>query len=223
MAVPTEERTTIRETPGGDAKEISPGFTEQDIEDIEESSRPRAPMIHEIPRREGEEEMARPAMSLWWSGVAAGLSISFSLLTQAVLYLHLPDSPWRSPITGLGYSVGFLLVILARQQLFTENTITAVLPVAVCVTVPRLARLGRLWAIMLAANPTGTLFAALFCEFTPALSPNLRGAMLELSSRMIEGGPVVMSFKAISAGYLIAAMVWLLPSADGARWFIILY
>ena len=42
---------------------------------------------------------------------------------------HLPDAPWRGLVTALGYPVGFLMVVLARQQLFTENTITVVLPV----------------------------------------------------------------------------------------------
>ena len=72
--------------------------------------------------------MARPALSLWWSGVAAGLSISFSLLAQAILATHLPDASWRELVIALGYPVGFLMVVLSRQQLFTENTITVVSP-----------------------------------------------------------------------------------------------
>ncbi len=178
-------------------------------------------MIYEIVRREGEEEMARPAVSLLWSGIAAGLSISFSLVTQGVLRLHLPDAPWRPLITGFGYSVGFLLVILARQQLFTENTITAVLPVTVSFTLQNVARLIRLWTIVFAANMAGTLIAALFCSFTTALSPALIGAMLSLSAEMFRNPPVTMFFKAISAGYLIAAMVWLIPSAEGASFLVI--
>jgi formate/nitrite transporter FocA (FNT family) len=61
-------------------------------------------MIYEVVRREGEEEMCRPLTSLWWSGVAAGLSISFSLLTEAILKVHLPTGPWQpldSPFSGL--------------------------------------------------------------------------------------------------------------------------
>lgn len=206
---------------GADDTHAQPGFSEHEIEDIEESSRLRAPMIYEVLRREGDEEMARPLSSLWWSGLAAGLSISFSLLTQAVLQLHLADQPWRPLVTALGYSVGFLLVILARQQLFTENTITAVLPIAASPTLTNLARLGRLWGIVLAANLAGTLFAAVFCSFTPTLPDEIRGAMLEIGAHAMESGPAVLFFKAISAGYLIAAMVWLLPSADGAQFLVI--
>lgn len=125
----------------------APGFSGRDIEDIEESARLRAPMIYEILRREGKEEMERPATSLWWSGVAAGLSISFSLVAQSALQWYLPDEAWRPLVSGFGYSVGFLIVVLARQQLFTENTITVVLPVAAKLSRTKLAKLGRLWAL----------------------------------------------------------------------------
>src|SRR5512142_353212 len=94
------------------------GVTEREVEDIEERTVPRTPVIYEIVRRLGAEEMARPVNSLWWSGVAAGLSISFSLLAQAILTTHLPDAPWRELVTSFGYSVGFVMVVLSRQQLF---------------------------------------------------------------------------------------------------------
>ena len=107
--------------------------------------------------------------SLWWSGVAGGLSISFSLLAMAILETHLPEAGWRVLVTSLGYTIGFLIVILGRQQLFTESTITAVLPVLKDPTPDNLWQMARLWAIVLAANLTGTLFAAIFCSFSPVL------------------------------------------------------
>ena len=127
-------------------------FSEHEVEDIEDRSRLRVPLIYEVVRREGEEEMARPAVSLMWSGIAAGLSISFSLIAQAVLTLHLPDAPWRPLVTSLGYPVGFLIVVLGRQQLFTENTITAVLPFAAEPTLANMRRLVRMWIIVFLAN-----------------------------------------------------------------------
>ncbi|HJU18218.1 MAG TPA: formate/nitrite transporter family protein [Stellaceae bacterium] len=197
------------------------GVSRREVEDIEERSQLRAPVIYEIVRREGEMEMARPAMSLWWSGVAAGLSISFSLLAQAVLLTHLPDVGWRPLVTGFGYSLGFLMVVLARQQLFTETTITIVLPVVAEFTARNLRGLIRVWTIVLAANMTGTLFAALFCNFTPVLTPELRGAMIAISREMMANGPTEMLFKGITSGFLIAAMVWLIPSAEGAQFHVV--
>lgn len=197
------------------------GFSDQDVEEVEERSRLRTPLIYEVVRREGEEEMRRPIVSLWWSGVAAGLSISFSLLAEAILQAHLPEAPWRPLVIAFGYPVGFLMVVLARQQLFTENTITVVLPVAADVTAANLAALGRMWGVVFAANMAGTLVAALFCSFTPVLAPELFDAMIDISRRMMENGWPAMFFKGVSAGFLIAAMVWLIPSAEAAQFHVV--
>jgi len=188
---------------------------------VDERSEPRTPVIYEIVRKRGDEEMARPATSLWWSGIAAGLSMSFSLLTQAILLTHLPDEPWRFLVTSAGYPVGFLIVILGRQQLFTENTITAVLPVMKHFTAHNVARLARMWTIVFLANMIGTLFAAYFCTLTPVLSPELRDGMLQISAEVMKNGWVAMFFKAISAGFLIATTVWLIPGAEGAKFWVI--
>jgi formate-nitrite transporter family protein len=196
-------------------------ITDKEIEDIEERSSPRTPVIYEVVRKLGEEEMARPAISLWWSGIAAGLSISFSLLAQAILHTHLPDTSWRSLITSFGYSVGFVMVVLARQQLFTENTITVVLPLMAKPSLQNLGVAARMWGIVLLANLVGTLFAALFCTFTPVLTPELKSGMIEISRQIVDHGWVEMVFKGISAGFLIAAMVWLLPGADTAQFHVV--
>jgi len=204
-----------------DRSEHAAGITEREIEDVEELSSPRTPVIYEIVCRQGDEEMARPAVSLWWSGVAAGMSLSFSLLAQAILQSHLPDAPWRPMVADFGYSVGFVMVVLSRQQLFTETTVTAVLPVMAEFTGRSLLKLGRMWGIVLAANFVGTLFAALFCAFTPVLTPELYGTMLEISRHLLGHGFIETFFRAVAAGFLIAAMVWLIPGAENAQFYVI--
>lgn len=193
------------------------GISETEVRDVEEMSTPRTPVIYEVVRRLGDEEMARPLISLWWSGVAAGLSISFSLLAQAILETHLPDAGWRILISAFGYSIGFLMVILGRQQLFTESTITVVLPVLKDTTIENVWRMARLWAIVLVANLAGTLFAALFCKFTPVLPPALFNAMLEISRALAEMTWWDVFFRAISSGFIIAAMVWMIPAAESMK------
>ena len=195
--------------------------TEREVEDIEERTVPRTPVIYEIVRRLGEEEMARPANSLWWSGVAAGLSISFSLLAQAILRTHLPDEAWRPLVTSFGYSIGFVMVVLSRQQLFTENTVTVVLPVMADFNMKNLRGLARMWTIVFLANMAGTLFAALFCTFTPVLTPELRDGMIAVSGQLLEHSWLATAFMAVGAGFLMAAMVWLLPGAEGAQFYVV--
>jgi formate/nitrite transporter FocA (FNT family) len=199
----------------------SKGFTDKEIRAVEDHTNPRTIVTYEVVRRAGIDEMERPAWSLWWSGIAAGLSISFSLLAQAILTLHLPDEPWRPLVSSFGYSVGFLMVVLSRQQLFTESTITAVIPVTASPSLNSLLHMARLWGIVLAANLAGTLLAAVFCVNAPVMPPETLEAMRELSRHAIELGWFDLMFRGISAGFLVAAMVWLLPGAEGNRFHVI--
>jgi formate/nitrite transporter FocA (FNT family) len=203
------------------SKDTPKGISAHEIEDVEELSTPRTPVIYEVVRRLGDEEMRRPAVSLWWSGVAAGLSISFSLLAQAVLQEHLPDAPWRALVASFGYCVGFLMVVLSRQQLFTESTITVVLPVLADFKFENVWRMARLWLIVLLANFAGTIFAAVFCYYFPVISPGLRAGMLEISRGLLGIGWWEMAFRGISSGFLIAAMVWMIPAAESAKFAVI--
>ena len=207
---------------GEDAAPGAHAFSTGDAEHIEASARLSARIIYEVLRREGEEEMKRPVVSLWWSGVAAGLSLSLSLLSQAVLRSHLPDAPWRELLSSLGYTLGFLVAVMARHQLFTENTLTPVLPVVAEPTLPNLGRMGRLWGVVLVANFVGTFCAALFYSFTPAVSADVRAVMLEIARTAMAHTPVDLFFRAVMAGFIIAAMVWLLPSSGAAQSAIVL-
>jgi formate/nitrite transporter FocA (FNT family) len=197
------------------------GISQNEVAAVEEMSTPRTPVIYEVVRRQGEEEMERPAVSLWWSGLAGGLSMSFSLLAQAILHGHLPDAGWRPLVASLGYCVGFLMTVLGRQQLFTESTITVVLPVLGELSWGNLWRMGRLWAIVLVANLLGTLFAALFCSYAPVLPDTLVSGMIAVSKPLLELSWAAMFFRAISAGFLIAAMVWMIPTAENQQFTVI--
>lgn len=197
------------------------GITEREIGDVEELSTPRTPVIYEVVRRLGDEEMQRPLTSLWWSGVAGGLSISFSLLAQAILQEALPDTAWRPLVAGFGYCVGFLMVVLGRQQLFTESTITVVLPVLKDFKTGSVSRMLRLWAIVLVANFAGTLFAAAFCRYSPVLPDEIKQAMLSISRMLLAVSWWEMGFRGVTSGFLIAAMVWMIPSAESAKFAVI--
>jgi len=224
MKKPTHSRNKAKSAraAGHSADTSETAQTKREAEHIEERSSPTTPVIYEVVRRMGEEEMARPAVSLWWSGVAAGLSISFSLLAQAILQIHLPDAPWRPLVSSLGYTVGFIMVVLSRQQLFTENTITVVLPVIAELSVANVLRLCRMWAIVLLANLVGTLAAAALCTYAPVVAPELKDAMLAVSGHLLNHTWFEMVFRAVSAGFLIAAMVWLLPGSESAQFHVIM-
>ena len=119
--------------------------TRAEKKQVEERLAIGAHVVYETIRREGEEELARTASSLFWSALAAGLSMGFSFIAEGLLMARLPDQPWRPLISRAGYSIGFLIVILGRQQLFTENTLTVVLPLLLKKDLSTLVRMLRLW------------------------------------------------------------------------------
>lgn len=179
--------------------------------------------IYEVIRQEGEEELARPTRSLVWSGIAAGILISFSVLGEAIFRTYLPDAPWRHLVENIGYSLGFLLVIMGRMQLFTENTITTVLPLVADPRYHTLVMTARLWSIVLAMNVVGAFAAAVLFAFTPAIPAEILPAITSLSEHALGFAPVEAFFRGVPAGILVAAIVWMLPRADGSGFWLILF
>lgn len=194
---------------------------EEDEEQVQQAHRPDALILHEIIRREGDQELRRTVGALALSAFAAGLTMGFSLIVPGVLKAHLPDAPWAQLVTSFGYATGFLIVVLGRQQLFTENTVTPILPLLSERTLPMLIRVARLWAIVLAANIVATAVIAYALAHTDAFRPEVRAAFDSISRHAVEGPFTTTLIKAVFAGWLIALMVWVLPATGSASPFVI--
>lgn len=184
---------------------------------VEERVAIGAHVVYEAIRREGEDELRRPAAALAWSALAAGLSMGFTFIAEALLTAHLPDAPWRPLISRLGYCVGFLIVILGRQQLFTENTLTVILPLLLRKDLITFYRVVRLWAIVLSSNFVGTLLFALALGSVALFPPQVHQAFTSIGMSHLGASFAIVFTRAIFAGWLIALMVWLLPGAESAR------
>lgn len=174
-------------------------------------------IVYETIRREGEEEFNRTSSALAWSGLAAGLSMGFSLVAEALLAAHLPNATWAPLISKFGYSVGFLIVILGRQQLFTETTLTVILPLLSKQRLEKGFAVLRIWSVILAANLVGTFIFALCIAKISIFEPAVRQAFNDASQAALHGGFGSTLVRAIFAGWLIALTVWLLPVAESSR------
>jgi len=167
-------------------------------------------------REEGEKELARPLWSLWWSGIAAGIAMGTSVVGRGVLDLHLPDAPWRDLLSAFGYSFGFVIVVMGHMQLFTENTITTVLPTLERRDLECLSRTAQLWTIVFLANVVG---AAGVAGLTVAgiVDQDLLDAMLHIAREGTAHAGMAAFLRGIPAGFLIAAVVWLTRLADSQQ------
>jgi formate/nitrite transporter FocA (FNT family) len=206
-----------------EAREQDIELSDDERQAVKKRQAANARVVHEVVRRQGDEEMARPTASLLWSGLAGGVAISTSLLGEALLKECLPSAGWTPLVTSLGYTLGFLIVILGHLQLFTESTLSAVIPVATHPSLGNLGRLLRFWALVLGANLGGTLIVAFLNSqewITPA---EHHRAMLEISRGLLDHDWLGTLQRGIPAGFLIAAVPWALPSARNQSFWIVLF
>jgi len=158
-----------------------------------------------------DEEFGKSWRLLYFSGVAAGLSIGLSFLSRAAVTAEvMPDG--SALIGNLIYPIGFMLIVLGRYQLFTENTLT---PVTLVLT--RIASVPMLlsnWGVVLAGNLTGAMLMGLVM----ATSGVLGAESAEVAASFGEHGLALswgtLFTKAIVAGWIVASMVWLVHAAQ---------
>lgn len=200
----------------------SPHLEEDERAQAAEHAAPHALVIHELIREEGEKELQRSVGAVAWSGLAAGLSMGFSFLCMALIQSALPEAPWRHLIASAGYTVGFVIVILARQALYTESTLSAVLPLLHRGDAKTLLALLRFWAVVLAANIVGAAMFGMLLLQEGLFSAEVGRSLQSIAAHAMSGSFGITLLKAVLAGWLIALMAWMLPSARSAKLFVIL-
>ena len=202
--------------------EKSRRLDETEEKEVDERSAPRAKIVHAAVERQCQDELDRPIGSLFWAGVAAGVAMLASVWAQAALHHHLPPAPWREAVAALGYSLGFLIVILGRMQLFTEQTMVAVLPLAKTPNVANFTRVVRLWAAVFVGNVVGAAVITAISSYGHFQSQELFGAMLEVSRKVAEKTPTETLLQGIPAGFLVASIAWIRSATDDSSFWIVL-
>jgi len=218
-------------TPAAEPVEPPPARHDQSNEEAEKSGSSEkklqeaesldAKSTYEVIRREGKKELDRSSDALFWSGLAAGLSMGFSFLAEGLLRSHLPDADWRPLLTKLGYSVGFVIVILGSQQLFTENTLTPMVPLLHEKKRETFNNVLRLWAVVFVANMIGTLLFGLVLGRLAVVEPETHRALSEIAQESMKSDFWVTLLHAVYAGWLIALLVWMLPGAENGKFVVI--
>jgi len=218
MADPADDSHADNSQAEGDGFALSRG----ERTDVDEKSPPRAAVLHEIIRRAGEVELNRSIAALAWSALAAGLSMGFSVVARGVLHRYMEGAPAAALIEGFGYSFGFLVVIVSRQQLFTENTMTAVLPMMTSPSMHKLGCLLRLWSVVLLGNLVGVALFAWGLLHLDQFDVATQKAFVSLGEALMQNSPWQMFTKGILAGWLISTMVWMLAASEHSKALVII-
>jgi formate/nitrite transporter FocA (FNT family) len=160
----------------------------------------------------GEDELKRSSAGLALSGIAAGLGMGLTGLGSAALVAATGATGTRATlIAALLYPLGFIVVVVGRAQLFTENTL---FPVVLVLDRRRhLRNTLRLWAVVFFANVLGALLFAVLAIKTSALQPDVRSALTEIGARTTAGSFGGLFWAGVLGGWIIALMAWLVSAA----------
>ena len=146
-----------------------------------------------------------------------GGSVDGGIVTgKGIFHVELEGMPgssyWRISVIPL-----VLLSSLWPPAIFTENTVTAVLPVMQKPTMSNVDLRMRLWGVVLLGNILGTGIAAWAFEYMPIFNEETRDAFVKIGMDVMKNTPSEMFANAIISGWLIATMVWMFPAAGAAK------
>ena len=180
-------------------------------EEAEAGTRLSAVEIHDNILEPAKKEMDRPAASLLWSALASGMVIGFSFLASAFA-AQLVSEPYRTAAAAAAYPLGFIFVVMARSELFTENTLDPVVPLLEQRNWETFQKMLRMWGLLLAGNLVGALIFGWVLARTPVVQPELHPSMLKIATEVSSGGFGQVLYAGVFAGWLIALLSWLLAA-----------
>jgi formate-nitrite transporter family protein len=187
-------------------------------EQAEAGTRLSAAQIHRNVLLSGCEELERPAAALLWSSLASGLVIGYSFV-GAAYGASLAGEAGKHAAAAAAYPLGFILVILARSELFTENTLVPVIPFLESRDQKTFVNLLRVWGLLLLGNLAGAAIFGWTLARTGMVEPNLHAELQRIAASTTTGSFGHILYAAVFAGWLIALLAWLLAAthATGAQ------
>jgi formate-nitrite transporter family protein len=181
----------------------------------EKGTRLTAVEIHDNILEPARKEMRRPAVSLLMSALASGLVIGFSFLASAFAAATVPPQ-YAHAAASAAYPLGFIFVVMARSELFTENTLKPVIPFLEHRDRDTFLSLVRMWALLLIGNMVGAVIFAWTLARTGMVETSLHRHLMQIAQTTTEGGFGAVLYAAVFAGWLIALLSWLLASTENS-------
>jgi formate/nitrite transporter FocA (FNT family) len=151
-------------------------------------------------------ELDRSVRKLAFSGIAGGITMGLSALGVSATHAFLGAGGWRDLVAYLLYPIGFIAVIIGREQLFTENTLY---PVVLVMDERRhLLKMLRLWGTVLVANVLGAWVFAILVAKSSALHPDMISQLVRIGTDAASGTASHFFWSGVIGGWLIALVAW---------------
>lgn len=152
---------------------------------------------------DADEEISRGNRELFFSALAAGFSITLTVL----LYFTISSQVTHPIVGALLYPIGFLYIIIGNYQLYTENTLP---PVALALErLVSLPSLFKMWLLILTGNVIGGIIGAIALYYGDVLSAEATTQLIETTTASLNTDNLALFFKALFAGVIVAGVVWL--------------
>jgi formate/nitrite transporter FocA (FNT family) len=175
---------------------------------------------------EGESMFDLQNRTVFLSAVVAGLEIGFSYLLVCSVYYF-----WEGTLSdtaifrlfGIVYPVGFIMAIVGKSALFTEQTSILVLPVLN--SQRRLWQLLRIWFDVIVGNIIGGIIFVFFISYlAPKLNLFTHATMAHVGEHVLNYSDSILFLSALTAGWLMGLLTWLMNSTiNSITRFIIIY
>ncbi|MGI8761761.1 MAG: formate/nitrite transporter family protein [Jatrophihabitantaceae bacterium] len=147
---------------------------------------------------EGEDRLARPLLQLFSTALLGGIDVGMGVLA----YLIVDDQTHSTLLAGLAFSLGFVALLLAGSELFTENFLVPV--VTVVAGRSGWVALARLWVLTLVLNLLGGWIVTWLII---TARPDLRATAVKVGTHYADLGINIHSFTlAVLAGAAITLM-----------------
>ena len=180
---------------------------------MQETTRKSAQEIFDVVLDNARDELSRATLVLLFSGFGGGICMGLTGLGVALVLSYLGNGPVQEFISFTLYPTGFIVVIISRAQLFTENTLYPV--VLVIDERKHVLNSLRLWGAVFSSNVLGAIFFGWLVMKTGALPANFADALAGLGVHAAEGHFTLIFAKAVLGGWLIALVAWCVA---GSHW-----
>ncbi len=155
---------------------------------------------------EGRTRLARPWPTLVTTGLVGGIDVG----TGVLAYFVVDNQTHSKLLAGIAFSIGFVALLLASSELFTENFLVPV--TALVAGRSSLIGLARLWTVTLVANLVG---AWIMGWLIVTARPDLKMTAIETGTHYAKLGANLHSLTlAVLAGLVITLMTRMQHSTE---------